>query len=310
VYKTVKSWFEMPKGSFVILLSKDADYKILGYYFKEKEMSQFKINSDLFLRLNLDHERNEFNLLRLKDLIILSYLYKIQGKQSRKASSLIFGLMLDESDDPERFKVSIKESAAVIEDIDLFDVSQDNFENKLRKIYQENIEKISDILDPESLKHSIINRTKEMLSGDKKERKIAQELLQKIESNLHVKISEFYSMAEDALKTQDYDKSEKMFVKASEIAEELLELELAKSLKERAKLSIKIPDLTRELNDIVQRARSALKKEDFHESYIFYKKAAEIAKELMQPDLEEEYSLKSKALQDFYQVDLKFKKKK
>ncbi|HEY0090669.1 MAG TPA: hypothetical protein VGB37_17590 [Candidatus Lokiarchaeia archaeon] len=300
----------MPKGSFVILLSKDADYKILGYYFKEKEMSQFKINSDLFLRLNLDHERNEFNLLRLKDLIILSYLYKIQGKQSRKASSLIFGLMLDESDDPERFKVSIKESAAVIEDIDLFDVSQDNFENKLRKIYQENIEKISDILDPESLKHSIINRTKEMLSGDKKERKIAQELLQKIESNLHVKISEFYSMAEDALKTQDYDKSEKMFVKASEIAEELLELELAKSLKERAKLSIKIPDLTRELNDIVQRARSALKKEDFHESYIFYKKAAEIAKELMQPDLEEEYSLKSKALQDFYQVDLKFKKKK
>ncbi len=118
----------MPKGSFVILLSKDADYKILGYYFKEKEMSQFKITSDLFLRLNLDHERNEFNLLRLKDLIILSYLYKIQGKQSRKASSLIFGLMLDESDDPERFKVSIKESAAVIEDIDLFDVSQDNFE--------------------------------------------------------------------------------------------------------------------------------------------------------------------------------------
>ncbi|HEY0087888.1 MAG TPA: hypothetical protein VGB37_03535, partial [Candidatus Lokiarchaeia archaeon] len=105
----------MPKGSFVILLPKDADYKILGYYLKEKsekEKLEFKITSDLFLRLNLDHERSEYNLLRLKDLIILSYLYKIQGKQSRKASSLIIGLILDESDDPERFKVSIKESAA------------------------------------------------------------------------------------------------------------------------------------------------------------------------------------------------------
>ena len=300
----------MPFGLFVILLPKDADYKVLGYYLKENsENSEFKIPSDLFLRLNLDHERNEYNLLRLKDLIILSYLYKIQGKLSRKASSLIIGLILDESDDPERFKVSLKESAALIEDIDLFEVSKENFENKLKKIYQENVEKISDILDPESLKQSIINRTKEMLSGDKKERKIAQELLQKIESNLHVKISEFYGMAEDALKSQDYDKSEKMFVKAAEFAEELLELELAKSLKERAKLSIKIPDLTRNLTEIVQKARSALKKEDFHESYNFYKKAAEIAKVLMQPDLEEEFNLKSKALQDFYQVDQKFKKK-
>ena len=190
----------MTLGLFVILLPKDADYKVLGYYLKENsENSEFKIPSDLFLRLNLDHERNEYNLLRLKDLIILSYLYKIQGKLSRKASSLIIGLILDESDDPERFKVSLKESAALIEDIDLFEVSKENFENKLKKIYQENVEKISDILDPESLKQSIINRTKEMLSGDKKERKIAQELLQKIESNLHVKISEFYGMAEDAL---------------------------------------------------------------------------------------------------------------
>ena len=54
----------MPKGSFVILNPIDADYRVLGYYNKSK--SDFEITNDLFLRLNLDHSKNEYNLLKLK----------------------------------------------------------------------------------------------------------------------------------------------------------------------------------------------------------------------------------------------------
>ena len=56
----------MPIGSFVIVLPLDKDYKVLGYYFKEGK-SDFEISNDLFLRLNLDHSKDEYSLLKLKE---------------------------------------------------------------------------------------------------------------------------------------------------------------------------------------------------------------------------------------------------
>ena len=55
----------MPNGCFVIILPLDSDYKVLGYYFKGGE-STFEVTSDLFLRLNLDHSKDEYSLLNLK----------------------------------------------------------------------------------------------------------------------------------------------------------------------------------------------------------------------------------------------------
>ncbi len=299
----------MPIGCFTVLLPKDIDYKVLGYYFKQKGLD-FKITSDLFLRLNLDHSKNEYTLLKLKNYTLVSYIHKFIGKISRKASGIIFGLLLNEEDDAEKFRISLKNCALIIEDLNFLEMSNNDFEAKLKEIYQKNLETLKDVLDANVLKDSIINRTKEMLSGDKKERKKAQELLDKIEDKLHTKIPDYYKTAEDALEKEDYDKAKKFFNKAAEVADELLENELAKSLMERANLSINIPNLTKNLNEVVQKARNALKKEDFHNSYIFYLKASELSKELMLGEKEEEYRLKSKALQDFYQVDQRFKKKK
>ena len=90
----------MPKGTFVILIPLDADYKVLGYFNKSKSI--FEITSDLFLRLNLDHSKNEYNLLKLKDYQIFSYIYNFKGKLTRKASGIIIGLLLDEKPDIRR----------------------------------------------------------------------------------------------------------------------------------------------------------------------------------------------------------------
>jgi len=97
------------------------------------------------------------------------------------------------------------------------------------------------------------------------------------------------------------------YLKHSEID---FEVEIAKSLRERANLSVDIPDLSKKRDDIVREARSALRKEDFHSAYIYYKRAGELSKKLMQTEKEEEYTLKSKALQDFYQAEQRFQKKK
>ncbi|MFX1429244.1 MAG: hypothetical protein ACFFCY_03660 [Promethearchaeota archaeon] len=301
----------MPTGCFVILLPTDSDYKILGYYFKEGK-SSFEIKNDIFLRLNLDHSKNEYNLLKIKDLQIFSYNHKFKGKLTRNASGLIIGLILNENDKPEKFRSSLKEAAEAFEipSLKILKKSREEFEGLLKDVYLEHIEPLVDILQPEALKVSIINITKFMLSGGKNERKIAQELLEKVENGDHNKISEYYNTAESAMKSLDYEKAAKFYAKAAEIAESLYIMDIAASLKEKGDFSQKIPDLSKERERVVQEARNALRNEDFHTAYTLYRKASEISKKLVQFDQEEEYRLKSKALEDFYKIDEKYRKNK
>jgi len=301
----------MPSGCFVILLPTDSDYKIMGYYFKEGKID-FEISNDLFLRLNLDHSKNEYNLLKIKDLQIFSYLHNFKGKLSRKASGIIIGLLLNENDKPDKYRSSLKEGAEAFEipSLNILNKTREEFEHLLKDVYLEHLEPLIDILQPEALKESIINITKFMLSGEKKERKIAQELLEKIENGEHIKISENYKTAEKTIKALDYEKAAKFYYKAAEIAENLYIMDIATSLKEKGDFSQRIPELSKERDRVVQEARNALRNEDFHAAYTSYRKASDISKKLIQFEKEEEYRLKSKALEDFYKVDQKYRQNK
>jgi len=300
----------MPTGSFVIILPLDKDYKVLGYYFKDRN-STFKVTSDIFLRLNLDHSKDDYNLLSLKGLRLFSFFYALKGKIARKASNIIIGLLLNENDEPEKFRASLKEAAEAVEvlGLEVLDMPQDKFEQVLKDIYLEHLEPLTDILKPEALRESIINITKLMLSGGKNERSIAQDLLKRVENGDHQKISENYEIAEKALKSLEYEKAAKLFTKASQIAEELYVIDIAEVLKEKSSFSIKIPDLSKKRNKLVQDARNSLRNEDFHSAYEAYKKASELSKKLIDFEKEEEYRLKSKALEEFYIVDEKYQKK-
>jgi hypothetical protein len=298
----------MPIGSFVIILPLEKDYKVLGYYFKEGK-SDFEISNDLFLRLNLDHSKDEYNLLKLKDHIVFSYLYEFKGKLRRKASGVIIGLLLNENDKPEKFRSSLKEGAEALEILgpDLVNLSQNEFESILKDIYLEHLEPLIDILKPDALKNSIINISKFMLSGGKKERRVAQELLKKVEEGVHEKISEYYTIANKALNALDYEKAAKNFKKAADIAEEMYIVDIAESLKEKANYSNRIPDISKKREKLVQEARSYLRNEDFHSAYLAYKEASDLSKKLVDFEKEEEYRLKSRALEEFYKVDEKYK---
>jgi hypothetical protein len=300
----------LPTGSFVVLLPLDADYKIMGYYRKE-EKSNFEITNDLFLRLNLDHSKDEYSLLKLKDFQIFSYLYNFKGKLTRKASGIIMGLLFNESDKPEKFRSALKEGAEAVEvlGLNILKMQQTEFESLLKDIYLEHLEPLVDILKPEVLKTNIIAITKFMLSGGKEERKIAQDLLKKVEEGEHLKISEIFNNADAALKALEYEKASKLFKKAAEIAQDLYVLDIAESLKEKANFSGIIPNMSKQRDKHVHEARSFLRNEDFHSAYISYKKASDLSKKLVDFDKEEEYRLKSKALEEFYKVDEKYKKK-
>ncbi|MFX1316699.1 MAG: hypothetical protein ACFE9T_12610 [Promethearchaeota archaeon] len=301
----------MPIGCFAILLPTDSDYKILGYYFKEAK-SDFVVTNNLFLRLNLDHSKNEFNLLKLKELQrIFSYFYKFKGKLSRNATGIILGLLLSEDEKPEKFRSLLKEAAEAFEipSLNILKKSKDEMKIILKDIYLEHLEPLIDILQPDALRNSIKNITKFMLSGGKKERSIAQELLQKIEDGEHTKIADYYNTAESSLKSLDYEKATKFYNKAAEIAERLYLMDVSDSLKEKANFSQQVPEFSKERDRAVQEARNALRNEDFHTAYTHYKKASELSKKLIEFDKEEEYRLKSKALEDFYSIDQKYSKK-
>ncbi|MHA1931865.1 MAG: hypothetical protein ACW96X_04950, partial [Promethearchaeota archaeon] len=288
----------MPSGCFVILLPTDSDYRILGYYFKEGK-SDFEISNDLFLRLNLDHSKSDYNLLKLKEQQIFSYNYKFKGKEARKALGIIIGMLFNEEDEIEKFRSSLKSAAEALEmpSLNILNTPKEKFETLLKDIYLEHLEPLIDILQPEQLKKSIINITKFMLGGGKKERKVAQDLLEKIEAGDHIKISEFYTTAENAIKSQDFEKAAKFYLKAGELAEELYIIDISDSLKEKGEFSKRTPELSKEREKLVEEARNFLRNEDFHNAYISYRKASEISKKLVQFDKEEEYRLKSKALE-------------
>ncbi len=146
-----------------------------------------------------------------------------------------------------------------------------------------------------------------MLSGGKEERKIAQDLLKKVEEGEHLKISEIFNNADAALKALEYEKASKLFNKAAEIAQDLYVLDIAESLKEKANFSGIIPNMSKQRDKHVHDARSFLRNEDFHSAYISYKKASDLSKKLVDFNKEEEYRLKSKALEEFYKVDEKYK---
>ena len=124
----------MPRGSFVILLPHDADYKVLGYYFSDKRLN-FEVSNDLFLRLNLDHSKNEFNTLKLKDTFVMSYLHKLKGKLSRKASGIIVGLLLFDDDKPDEFRETLIKISERLEMLNLLEISEADLEAKLKEIY-------------------------------------------------------------------------------------------------------------------------------------------------------------------------------
>jgi hypothetical protein len=109
------------------------------------------------------------------------------------------------------------------------------------------------------------------------------------------------------MESLEYEKAAKLLSKASQIAEELYVLDIAELLKEKSSFSLKIPDLSKKRNKIVQDARNSLRNEDFHSAYVSYKKASELSKKLIDFEKEEEYRLKSKALEEFYKIDQKKK---
>jgi uncharacterized membrane-anchored protein YjiN (DUF445 family) len=222
--------------------------------------------------------------------------------------------VLKDSEEPEKYRDPLTDASKSLEELDLFGMSEQEFEKELKKVFEKVIEplsSLSDVINSETLKKRVIDRTKDLLSGGKEKRELAQELLDRIEDDEHEKISEYCKRGENGLDNQDYKKAIKNFEKALELSEELIgkNSKIYQELNDRIEFAEKVPSITEERNEIAEDARDALKDGKFHQAYLLYLKASKLSKKLIQFDKEEEYRLKAKALNDFAKVDKRFKKK-
>lgn len=298
----------MPKGCFLIIIEKNSELKVLGYYYKDKK-EETKISQDLLLRIQMNHSSKEVSKVNFGEIVYFSVIHEFPVKSKYKIQAVILGIFLSEEEDAKSYVPSLQNAAKSMDDLGEYDIETLDIEKIIEDSYKKYIEKLKDIFDPEILKNNIIEKTKEMLGGSNKDRKKAQEMLKKIEEGIHTKIFKSGKAAENAMKTKDYEKAVKEYDKSAKLAIEIEEKSLADSFKERASVAKQVPSLTKERDEIVMKARNSLRNDDFHSAYVSYREAADLSEKLMEFEKTEEYSLKSKALADFHQADKKYKKK-
>ncbi len=296
----------MPKGFFLIAMKKNSEFEILGYFFKDQKR-QKPISDELFLRIRIDHNSKEINKITLENQIILSFLYKFHPKFQKYLQGIIIGLFLNMDEDVKSYISSLQTSAKLFEDLDYSDIKSLNIEEKIEDIYINYIEKLKDIVDSDNLKKLIIERTKTLLSGNIEDRKLAQELLGKIEDGIHIEMQKISKSAEEAIKNGEYERAAKKYDVVSKMAVEIYEDKLVKTLKEKAINTRQLPNIIKEREEVAEKARNSLKNDDFHTAYLLYRKAADLSEKLMDFERAEIYSMKSRALSEFHKIDKKYK---
>ena len=241
----------MPQGCFLIAMQKNSEFEILGYFFKDQKHKTL-ISDDLLLRIRMNHSLKEINKIILENQIILSYSYEFHQKSQKYLQGIIIGLFLNMDEDVKSYISSLQTSAKILEDLDYSDIKSINIEEKIKEIYINYIEKLKDIVDSDNLKKIIIERTKTLLSGNIEDRKLAQELLGKIENGIHIEMNKIAKSAEEAIKNGEYEKAAKKYDIASKMAVDIYEDKLAKTLKEKAINTRHIPNIIKEREEVAR----------------------------------------------------------
>jgi tetratricopeptide (TPR) repeat protein len=290
----------LPIGTFIIEIDPQSKSKLREIYF-EDETETIKVDDNIILQLRMGlSEKRLFNLTR-PDYPIVSYIDTF--KRGKDQYSLILGVILKSSDDPNNFRESIKMvSANFIKDID---APAEKIKEDLKNAYEEYFETPSIILNQKELEARLKDKVKQLNKEMKfEEAKKMLEIISKVPKKLY----EANKSAEKAIKTQDYDKAEREFNRAIKLAEELKENDVVNGLKEKSKIVKEIPEFIEKRNKAVDKAKDSLKYDNFEDAYKYFRDASELSKKLLDSRGVEEYSLKADALAKYNEVHKRFHK--
>ncbi|GAB4316558.1 MAG: hypothetical protein Kow0069_18830 [Promethearchaeota archaeon] len=289
----------IPTGVVLIKVDPETGPALYAEHF-EDPAKRVTCTKDFLLKVQLGHSDKVQNTLLHGDVVFVSHATHL------KDHSFIVGVFLEATDKPESFVQGLKNAAKTLEQHQ--GDSPEEVAVVLEDVFSRLFKTPTVALDIRSIDEHVKEKTKQLLKAGKTSE--AQALLQKVKQKVPQKLHSSAQKAQKAINKGDFDRAVRLYLEAAQYAEELEEGDLVKLLKDKAKLAKKIPELLERRDQFASEARKNLREEKFNRAALYYKKAADVSKELMDPEATEEFVLKANALAEFAKVDSRFRRKK
>jgi tetratricopeptide (TPR) repeat protein len=284
-------------GLFLMQWTEDG-YAIAGKFYQEGFSD---LLDDLVLRIAISHEPAEeySSIPTSNDTIIFSRSMEFKDAD-RKRQKIILGVEVPKSESTEQYK---------------------RFLVRLGKDIQEHVGKPKEELDGilgafftsfqtgdqaapadvgGDLQTRIISRAKTMISQENVDD--AQELLEKAKT-IPGQLQKLVDKGSRLLKQEKIEEAEKIYKEAIQLAQDIQEDDLAKKLAEDFKNASDRPKIIMRIQDLEDRARKALKAEDYKKAAESYREAAKEVSKLNDVDTMNEFTKKAQLLSEFSSVD-------
>jgi hypothetical protein len=290
----------MAIGSFFIVLDDNAKVQEKVVYIDD-ETDLKTVDENVLLKIRMGHSDKKFVITVLPDYQY--YTYKVVVKEKRKMTTLIGGIILSKDMDPSIYKDALMKFT---EDLKVHK-SETNAEilEIIKTDHKEYFQRPQVVLDKKELEKGLMEKVKMLNKAGKFDQ--ANLLLDKMKK-IPKKLYKAHENAENAIKSEDFDKAEKEFEIAKKHAQDLEEKELVRYYVEKQKLARKIPSLIKKRNELVENALNGMRNDDFSRAQKMFKQASDVCETLLDLSHAEEYALKAKALAEYVMIDRKYKK--
>ncbi|MFX0100276.1 MAG: hypothetical protein ACFFCS_11895 [Candidatus Hodarchaeota archaeon] len=284
----------MPKGFFLLRWTEDG-YKIVGKYWQEGDASAVE---SLLMRISISIEAGKkFSKIPTNQgTIIYSHLAEFKD-ENRKMQKIIAGAELDKDEEPENFKQMLMDLAKSIQEH--INAEPSEFE----QIFSAScISSLGGVAGDKAgeLRTKLVTKAKELIS--KQEIDKANKLLE-LTKTAPDQLQNLIDKGNSFLNQGKVDEAEKYYKDAISLAEKMKEKELAAELRSTFKRISQRPKVIQKIKNLEQKAKKAMKDENFKKAAELFKNASKEAANLNDVDLMNEFAEKSQLLMRFDAID-------
>ncbi|MHA2390580.1 MAG: hypothetical protein ACXAEX_01310 [Promethearchaeota archaeon] len=250
----------MPKAIFLYEIDQSFGPNILAeYYLKQED----KIPSNILKEFSEKHVKKGYSDVTLRDENN-RYYSNIVNTESIDKENLYLGFILQEGED----FLSLKSIFENIEEKVIKEFSSDK--KKMNELLQEGLNSILSLTqklqEPKIIKEILNERTKKMLDDGQLQE--ARELID-IGEDIPEKLAEEVKIAEGFLEDKDYRKAKKSFLKASEFATVIQEVEIASFLTNKGEKVGMFPELLKERENLHREVQKITSELEANKLYVY-----------------------------------------
>ncbi|MBD3338692.1 MAG: hypothetical protein GF353_06275 [Candidatus Lokiarchaeota archaeon] len=229
----------MPVAIFLYEIDKSFGPNLIASYY----LTNVKATQEILRNLVEKHTKKDLCDATITKDNYRYYSSEIDAENTKK--NLYLGFILKEEED----LVSLKSLFEKIEGkiIENFTTDKRKLEQTLKEIMTSILDLMEKLKEPEIIKQTINEKTKQMLDEGKLQE--ARELID-LGEKIPEKLAEEVTLAEQYRNNQDYKKAKKSYFKAAELAEQIQEFEMVDLLRKKGEKVGDLPSYLKEQDSI------------------------------------------------------------